>query len=53
MGDLLGRTADKVDTGLDVGLETLDSLIEKLLLVVIGTGKNVDRLLCTIRLMTG
>jgi hypothetical protein len=45
------RALDEVDTSLDVGLETLDGLIEKLLLVVVDVGKNVDGLLDTAGLL--
>ena len=46
--DLLGwRILDKLNTLLDVGLETLDGGLEQLLLVFIGCAKDVVGFLST------
>ena len=50
--DLLGGAADEVHTSLDAGLESPVTSIEKLLLVVVGFGQDVDGLLCTVGLGT-
>jgi hypothetical protein len=45
--DLPGRVVDEIDAGLNVGLETLDGLVEEFLLVCVGLAENVDGLLST------
>lgn len=50
---LLRGASGEIDTSLDVGLESLDGFIEKLLLIVVGAGENVDGFLSTIRLGKG
>jgi hypothetical protein len=49
--DLLGRILDEANSSLDVCLETLDGLIEELLLIVVGAFENVDGFLSTVGLL--
>ena len=48
--DLLRWALGKVDTSLNVGLETLDGFFKELLLVVIGALQDVDGFLSTLGL---
>jgi hypothetical protein len=51
-GLLLGRVLDEIDASLNVGLETLDGLVEQLLLVVVDVREDVDDFLHTVGLRT-
>ena len=47
---ILWWVLDEADTSFDIGLETLDSFIEELFLIVVGTAENVDGLFSSIGL---